>query len=120
VAAITDVGEIEVICGVGLVIGLIVNTMGGCVDDGEVPPPGVGVLTEMSAVPGFSISDAGIVAFSWFVLTNCTKGIVTLPEEVVHVTDVCWTKLLPWTSSMNCGWFAEMLVGLIDFSVGAG
>ena len=99
---------------------MIVNTISGCVDEGDVPPPGVGVVTEMSAVPGFSISEDGMIASSSPVLMKNTVGSGIVPAEVVQFTVVCCTKFFPSTFRVNCGLFASMFVGLSEMSVGWG
>lgn len=65
--AIAELGEVEVIFGVGLVTGLTTN-----VSARVVPPPGGGVLTVMLELPGAWISAAGIWAVSVFVLIKMT------------------------------------------------
>ena len=111
-----EVGESEVTEGVGLETTLIVNTIGGCEAEGEVPPPGVGVVTEMSTVPGFSISDDGIFWSSSLMVMKVGGGNGMGPAEVIQVTCVCCTRLLPRILRMNCGEFAFTLVGETELS----
>jgi hypothetical protein len=108
--ASTDDGEVDVMVGVGLMFGLIVNVSGVV-----IPPPGVGVETVMFAVPGFWISEAGTCTVSVFVFTK-----IELRLPPFQPTDEEGVKLAPVTVRTNVGWAACMLVGEIALSVGAG
>jgi hypothetical protein len=106
----TDEGEVDVMVGVGLMFGLIVNVSGVV-----IPPPGVGVETVMFAVPGFWMSEAGTCTVSVFVLTK-----IALMEPPFQPTEEEGVKLPPVTVRTNVGWAACMLVGEIAVSVGVG
>jgi hypothetical protein len=108
--ATTELGEVELICGVGLVVGLITN-----VSASVFPPPGDGVTTMMLAVPGFWISDDDTCTVSVLMFTKIADSVAPF-----HVTVDAGVKLYPVTVSVNVGCPAEMLVGEIVAIVGLG
>lgn len=95
----TEEGDSEVICGTGLVTGLIVNVRGGLL----VPPPGCGVKTVMEAVPGTATKRFGISTCN---LPSLRKiGVMLIGVRLVAVPLHCTTevgvKFLPFTISVN-------------------
>ena len=61
--ATADAGGIELNTGTGL---LMVNDR-----ELEVPPPGDGLVTPIVTDPAVVMAEAGILAVSWVLLTNC-------------------------------------------------
>jgi hypothetical protein len=107
--AIADVGLMLVMLGTGFAA-VIVN-----VTELEVPPPGDGLKTVMSAVPGSLIRLAGIVAVSMLV----PPKVVERSDPFQRTTDV-EIKPLPLTVRVKAGLSAGMDVGLMLVMVGTG
>jgi hypothetical protein len=107
---VTPDGESEVICGTGLAAPSIVNWMVRV-----VPPPGLGVETETTAVPAFWMSLAKICAVSSPVELNRL-----LRADPFHNTEEDGVKFDPVTIRVNAGWPATMFVGEIVWIVGVG
>jgi hypothetical protein len=108
--AITELGEVDVIWGVGLVVGLIAN-----VSASVFPPPGDGVTTMILAVPGFWISADGTCMVSVFIFRKIADSVV-----LFHSTVDAGVKLYPVIVSVNVGCPAEMLDGAMVAMVGLG
>jgi hypothetical protein len=82
------VGETEVTVGNGLLIANVVA--------GDVPPPGVGLVTVMDALPAVAISAAVIVAVTCPPLTNVVaRG---LPLKFTTEVEI---RLVPLTMRVN-------------------
>src|SRR5579863_10027363 len=106
--ALAVVGEIVVIVGTGL---FTVNAT-----EFEVPPPGAGLVTVTPGVlPGVTTSLARIAAVNCVALTN----VVTLAVPPKFTTDV-FTKLVPFTVSVNPADPATIFVGESVVTVGTG
>jgi hypothetical protein len=88
--SITDVGEILVVIGVGL-SAVIVNV---CAFD--VPPPGVGFVTVIDAVPGVARSEVKIEALNSVALTK-----VVVLADPLKLTAELATKFVPFTVIVN-------------------
>lgn len=103
------VGLMEVIVGTGFGVTMV------RVKGAEGPPPGVGLLTVICALPGAAMSEAGIWALSWF-------GKVTVVGLAAPLT--CRTaveaKLLPTTCIVNAAPPATTWLGLKKLIVGTG
>jgi hypothetical protein len=101
-----EVGEIEVVVGMGFVI---VN-----VSAFDVPPPGAGVTTVIEAVPAVAISDAGTIAVNSLEEMNTvesrTPSQSTVEEE---------KKFDPSMVNINWGPPAVVEVGLRELRTGA-
>src|SRR3982074_1567713 len=81
----------------------------------DVPPPGAGLNTVTLAVPGEAILAAGTVAVNCPVLTN-----VVVKAVPFHWIDAPFTKLPPFTVSVNAGPPAVAELGLMLVSNGRG
>src|SRR6266850_1973300 len=108
--AVADVGLRLVVVGTGLVAAVIVNV---CAFD--VPPPGAGLNTVTSAVPGLAMSVSEIEALTCDDETNAVGRL-----ELFHRTIDPGMKLLPFTVSVNAGPPALADVGLRLVVVGTG
>jgi len=94
----TPDGEMDVIWGVGLVVGLIER-----ITEAVVPPPGGEVITVMLASPGAWTSLARIVAVIVFVLTKKVALGEPLNKTVEPAPELLGTKLLPVSVSVKDG-----------------
>ncbi|MDD5547787.1 MAG: hypothetical protein PHN74_02755 [Candidatus Pacebacteria bacterium] len=102
------VGDIDVVVGVGL---YIVNV---CVFD--IPPPGVGLKTEMYALEVAAVKSlANIVAVSWVEFTN-----VVALFEPLNLTVEPETKFVPLTVRANWESPSVLDIGEISVVVGTG
>src|SRR5882724_3947308 len=81
----------------------------------EVPPPGLGLLTVMLAVPAVRMSLAGIEAVNWVALTK-----VVVRSNPFHRTVEAETKLVPVTVRVKPGNPASAELGLSPEIAGAG
>jgi hypothetical protein len=100
------VGDIEVIVGTGLFI--------GNVSAPDVPPPGLGLVTVIFAVPEFVISVAGTWAVSCVALAKLVVSAVPF-----QFTTAPLTKLLPFTVSVNAAPPTNALAGESEETIGA-
>jgi hypothetical protein len=91
--AVAEAGDVVMIWGVGLAVGLITN-----VNAAVVPPPGDGVVTVILAVPGFWISPAGTCAVSVFIFTKSAVSGMLFQSTVEE-----GVKLYPVTVSVKVG-----------------
>src|ERR1022692_3292283 len=100
-------GEILVMVGTAALIGN---------DTGEdVPPPGEGLKTVTGTDPAVTISEARICAVSCAELTN-----VVVWGDAFQSTDAPFTKLEPFTVSVNAAPPAVALLGESELIVGMG
>ena len=106
--AVTDVGEIEVRPGKGL---LMVNVRAAF----DVPPPGVGLTTVTDAVPAVKTSVAGTVAVNCVALTK-----IVVSGVPFHCTTDPFTKLLPFTVRVNAKSPPVAKVGVSEVGKGKG
>jgi hypothetical protein len=108
--AAVEVGVKEVVVGTGFVVAVTVNVCAL-----EVPPPGVGFVTVIDAVPVASTSEARIVASSVELEMNVVER-----DEPFQLTLEPDTKLVPVTVSVKSGLPAAVEVGLREVVVGTG
>ena len=83
--------------------------------EGEVPPPGAGVLTAMVAVPAFATSVAAIAACNWVELTK-----VVFLWVAFQMTDELLTNPVPLTVRVKEGPAVTALLGEIEVILGVG
>src|SRR2546423_11356475 len=81
----------------------------------DLPPPGTGFRTVICAVPGVPISDAGISATNFELVTHFVVRL-----EPFHKTAAPWTKLEPLTVSRKFGPCEVTVAGLTDLATGRG
>ena len=108
--ALTEVGEIEVSVGTGLLVALTLKLI-----EFDGPPPGVGLFTKTAGVPAVATSAARIAAVSCVALTN----VVTLfapPKFTVAPL----TKFVPFTVNVSAPEPAATPVGESEVTVGTG
>ena len=105
--AVTEVGLMLPVVGTGL---LIVKVWAL-----DVPPPGVGLVTVIEAVPAVAISAALMMAVSWV-----EEAKVVDRAEPLKLTVEEATKLVPLTVKVNDVPPAVTGVGEIDVVVGTG
>ena len=103
--ASVDVGEIEVVVGIGL---LIVNVCAA-----EVPPPGAGVTTVTDTVPAIAMSVAGTIAVNVVLVTNVVESGDPFQSAVEEAK-----KLDPLSVNVNCAPPAVVDVGLMESRTG--
>jgi hypothetical protein len=105
--AIALAGESEFTVGAALLIAKL--------KEGEVPPPGAGVLTAIAAVLAFAMSVAVIAACNWVELTK-----VVLLGAPFQRTDELLTNPAPLTVRAKAGPAVIALPGEIEVIVGVG
>lgn len=85
------------------------------VTESVVPPPGVGLVTVMLAVPGERMFVVGTIAVNSVLDTYVV--VKDVPFQFIVESD---TKFVPVAVRVNCGLFMVMVVGEMEVKVGVG